>query len=134
MTILQDNVAVSRPVLLIGHPTAEYADLVCRYFDGRGWETHQATSGREVRAKARELSPDVIVLGTNLPDESGWLICEKLQQERSGRRVVLVAERWTTDYQHFADFVRASAVVHEEAGVQALAEAIEDPARVFALT
>jgi DNA-binding NarL/FixJ family response regulator len=134
MTALTENANVLRPVLLVAHPNAQYTEMVCRHFGRRGWVTEQAGSGKDVRARVRELAPAVIVLATDLPDESGWLICNKLIQENPDQRVILVARHWTAENRHFADFVKAAGLVHEEAGIQALAEAIEDPAPVFSMS
>lgn len=124
MTARKEEPGFSRPHLVLAHPNAAYAASVCRYYGRLGWETHLASSAHDARRLAEQLSPDVVVLGTDLPDESGWLTCGKLLQEYPGQKVVLVAGRSTPENRHFAAFVGAIALVQEEAGVQALAEEI----------
>jgi DNA-binding response OmpR family regulator len=122
MTALNESPFLHRPRLVMAHTNPGFAGSVCRYYRRRGWETHVAGSAHEVRLLARRLSPEVIVLGTDLPDESGWLTCGKLIHENPEQKVVLVADRSTPRNRHFAAFVGAAALVHEEAGVQGLAE------------
>jgi DNA-binding NarL/FixJ family response regulator len=113
-----------RPRLVLAHRRADYASSVCRFYGRLGWETHRAASAREARTLARCLAPAVVVLGTDLPDESGWLTCEKLLHERPGQKVVLVADRLTPATRQFAAFVGAAALIREEAGVEALADEV----------
>src|SRR5262249_51827815 len=124
MTALQAKPFVNRPHLVLAHPNAGYAGSICRYYRRMGWETHLARSAQEARVLARELAPAVVVLSTDLPDESGWLTCDKLLHERPGQKVVLVTARSTPANRHFAQFVGAAALVQEEAGMQALAQEI----------
>jgi DNA-binding response OmpR family regulator len=125
MTTLKEELTVGRPCLVVVYPNATYANAVCRYYRRRGWETHVAASAYEARQLAHALTPEVIVLGTDLPDESGWLICDKLLLERPEQKVVLVTNHSSPINRHFAEFVGAVALVHEEAGIQALAEEID---------
>jgi DNA-binding NarL/FixJ family response regulator len=78
-----------------------------------------------------ELAPSLIILGTELADESGWLTCDKLLKRHSSQKVILVADYWTPENRRFASFVGAAAVVHREAGFQALAEEIDGPAALL---
>jgi DNA-binding NarL/FixJ family response regulator len=124
MTALNESPCLSRPRLVLAHSDPGYAGSVCRFYRRLGWETHLASSAHEVRSLARRLSPEVVVLSTELPDESGWLTCDKLLHENPELKVVLVANRSTPRNRHFASFVGAAALVHEEAGVQTLADEV----------
>jgi DNA-binding NarL/FixJ family response regulator len=110
--------------MVLAHGRSEYADAICRHYGRLGWETHRANSAQHARTLARQLAPAVVVLGIELPDESGWLTCDKLLLERPKQKVVLVADRSTPTSRRFAQFVGASALIHEEAGVEALAEEV----------
>ena len=68
------------------------------------------------------LRPSLIVLGTELPDESGWLICDKLNRESTNSKVILVADEPDLPSQQFASFVGAAALVARHAGPSALLE------------
>jgi DNA-binding response OmpR family regulator len=125
MTPLKEELTANRPSLVVAYPKTGYTSALCRHYRLRGWEIHLAASGDEARQLAVQLSPEVVVLATDLPDESGWLICQKLLSERPDQKVVLVTNRTGPANQTFADFVGAVALVHEEAGIQALIEEID---------
>ncbi len=116
--------SMNRPQLVLAHASADYAQAICRHYNGLGWETHQVSSAREARTLAGELAPTAVVLGTELPDESGWLTCDKIRLDRPAQKVILVTDRSSPGNRRFAEFVGASALVHEDAGIEALAEQV----------
>jgi two-component system phosphate regulon response regulator PhoB len=46
-----------------------------------GWRTVQASTGKEALSRARNDSPDLILLDLNLPDVSGTEVCRELKQD-----------------------------------------------------
>ena len=124
MTALTDRKLITRPQLVVAHPNAGYAKSVSHYYHRLGWDSHLASSGLEARQLVRELSPAVVVLGTDWPGESGWLTCGKLLDEHPELKVVLVTERSTPINRRFASFLGAAALVNEEGGVHTLAEEV----------
>lgn len=131
--LVKENNSVERPRLVLAHADPVYAKSVGRYYRSLGWETHVADTGTEARRLARDHGPAIVVLGTNLPDESGWLTCDKMLDENPDQKVVLVSRGSTPNDRRFARFVGASALVHEQAGVQALAEHIGGPMTLAAM-
>jgi DNA-binding NarL/FixJ family response regulator len=113
-----------RPRLVLAQTHPEYTGLALRSFRRLGWDVHLAISGQDTRRLVRRLNPAVIVLGIDLPDESGWLTCEKLAQENPGLAVILVAGHQTPFHSDFATFVGATALVNEGDGVAALIEEV----------
>lgn len=113
-----------RPRIVFAHQRSAYADAISRHYGRLGWDTHEARSAWEARDLALKLSPAAVVLGVDLPDESGWLTCEKILLDRPKQRVVLVTNGSTPTNRCFAAFVGAAALVHEDAGIEALAEQI----------
>jgi DNA-binding NarL/FixJ family response regulator len=79
-----------------------------------------ANSGKELRRLVRALAPAVVVIDTDLPDESGWLTCAKLSREMPGQKVILVGTRASEEERRLAVFVGASALVCRDQGVAAL--------------
>src|SRR5437660_9043907 len=79
-----------RPRLVVAYADSSHAALSARLFRRLGWEVHLASSGPDARRLAQALAPEVVILDTQLPDESGWLTCAKLIQENGAQRVVLV--------------------------------------------
>ncbi len=124
MTALTDRTLIPRPQMVVAHANAAYAKSVSRHYHRLGWDCRLASSQLEARQLVRELSPAVVVLGTDWPGESGWLICGKLLDEHSDLKVVLVTENATHADRRFACFLGAS-LVNEEDGVPALAEEVE---------
>jgi CheY-like chemotaxis protein len=92
---------------------------LARSFRQRGWNVYVAKSGPVARRLARMVHADLVVLDTYLPEESGWLTCEKLTQDIPGIRVVLVDP--DPRRAGLAELVGAAAVVGSD-GVAALLE------------
>jgi DNA-binding response OmpR family regulator len=108
---IEDNTTY-RPCLILALPDADYADLACRSFRRRGWDVYRARTGPEVRRLARMIEPELVLLDTELPGESGWLTCDKLTREQPRTNVVLVAAASAPPDDQLAAFVGASALVN----------------------
>ena len=77
-------------------------------FRRQGWDVYTAHGGPEVRRLARMLGPQLVVLQADLPDESGWLTCDKLLRELPHVRVILVNSGLSAEGCRFATFVGAA--------------------------
>jgi CheY-like chemotaxis protein len=117
-----DNTVCCSPCLVL----AGFDAGIARAFRLRGWDVYPARSGPEARRLARMAEADLVVLDTFLPEESGWLTCEKLTRELPGVRVVLVDP--DPRRAELAEFVGAAALVGS-AGLSALMEL--DPAEAL---
>ncbi len=113
-----------RPVLIVAHGDSSFAALACGTFHELGWDVHQAESGPEVRRLTRAVEPRFVVLDALLPNESGWLTCDKMRLEFPEVRVVLVAVDPGFHEANFAVFVGAAALVNRHEGLQALLDEI----------
>ncbi len=91
-----------------------------RAFRRHGWDVYPARNGPEARRLARMVEADLVVLDTQLPLESGWLICEKLTREMPGVRVVLVDPEPDLQRAAQAEFVGASELVGRRDGLNRL--------------
>jgi CheY-like chemotaxis protein len=120
--------ALFRRRVVLAHSEAVYAALAGRHLRRHGWEVHLVGTGLEARHLARVLAPAVIVLGARLPDESGWLTCNKLVRDYPGLKVVLVGAHPTPEQHRFAAFAGAAALVSQDEGVQALIDEVHDTA------
>src|SRR2546430_3207193 len=65
-----------------------FAAWIARRLRRLGWGVHLARSAAEARRLTAELSPQAVVLDTRLPDQSGWLACEKRLCYEPSRTVV----------------------------------------------
>lgn len=117
----------SRPCLVLAHAQAGQAEASCRHLHRLGWEVHPARTAAEARRLTRTLSPDVVVLDTELSDESGWLMCAKLTSELPGQRVILVGPLPTRERAEFASFVGAEALIPAGPGLPGRLEELVAP-------
>jgi len=122
-TLMQKRVRFRDRVVVALSDTV-FAAWIARRLRRLGWGVHQARSATEVHRLTKEFSPQVVVLETQLPDESGWLTCEKILRDDSTVKVVLVASQWERSGQDFAEFVGAAALISQEDGVQALIDQV----------
>jgi DNA-binding NarL/FixJ family response regulator len=70
----------------------------------------------------------MVILDSELPDESGWLTCAKLTQEQPELHVVLVADHIDASSHQFAYYVGAAALVSRNDGLRALVDEARDVA------
>jgi DNA-binding response OmpR family regulator len=117
-----------RPRLVMAYADSAHAALSARHFRRLGWEVHLANSGPDARRLARTLSPEVVILDTQLPDESGWLTCAKLMMENGIQKVILVSPQATAEEHRLAATVGAAALVQRSHGVPALVDEVMDKA------
>lgn len=113
---------VHRPCVVLAHMDATYASETGRKLRRLGWDVYPAKGGPEARRLARMLDADLVVLGVDLGEESGWLTCAKLTRERPGGKVVLVGPQNDTRSHNMAAFVGASALVPCQESLAALVQ------------
>ena len=109
-----------RPRMVVAYADSVHAVLSARHFRRLGWEVHLASSGPDARRLADALAPEIVILDTQLPDESGWLTCAKLILENGAQKIVLVSAEATDEEQRLAETVGAAALVSRETGVPGL--------------
>src|SRR5437016_1909719 len=100
-----------RPRMIVAYADSAHAALSARHFRRLGWEVHLAGSGPAARRIADALAPEVVILDTQFPDESGWLTCAKMMLASGARTVVLVSEAVTPEEARLAQIVGAAAIV-----------------------
>lgn len=116
--------ATYRPVLILAYADSAHAVQCGRYFRRLGWEVHLVASATEARRLALETNPRVIVLDTDLPDESGWLACAKMTHEDPSRRIILLTPKATAEARQNLAKVNAAALASRADDVETLAETI----------
>lgn len=115
---------IGRQRLLVAHPDADYVARIGKQFRQLGWEVHSAASEGDIRRVTRAVSPAVLVLATDFPAESGWLICAKLTREHPGLQVILVGNSMTPDQVRFGAFAGGKALLEQAHGMRALIEEV----------
>lgn len=113
-----------RPQVVIAHSDTAYVLGVARAFRRHGWDAAIAAVGQEARRLAALHSARLVVLETDLPDESGWLTCAKLNVGDGGPAVILVAEEADECDADFAGFVGAARLVTRDEGLDPLLEEV----------
>ena len=88
----------------------------------QGWDVYQARTGPEARRLARMLEPELLLMATDLEQESGWLTCEKLTREQPRVRVFLVGDVAEQRNHDYAAFVGAVRLLDGRGSVQSLVE------------
>src|SRR4051794_36111874 len=97
-----------RPLLIVGYADSAHAVQCGRFFRRIGWEVRLVASAAEARRLVLTCHPHAVVLDTELPDESGWLLCAKLTHEDPDRRVFLLAPDCHTVPTHHLPSVKAA--------------------------
>ncbi len=114
MSMLSNVLRPEDPRLLLAHADLGFLVRAARILGRRGWSVHVAESAGEVRELVRQLTPEVVLLATRLPDESGWLTCDKLVRENPGTRVILLDTSPSEADRQFAEFVGAVGLMDED--------------------
>src|SRR5215831_5140131 len=125
---LKESSCRVRPCLVLAHADPLYAALVRQIFLRLRWNVHVTASGVEARELAAQLSPCMVILDTDLREESGWLTCAKLTQEQPDLRVVLVTDHVGPTSHAFAYYVGATSLVGRNDGLRALVNEARDVA------
>jgi DNA-binding response OmpR family regulator len=85
--------------LLIVEDDNDTSDMLRVYFETQGYHVMTAASGHEALDKARQQSPDLILLDVRLPDIDGFEVGKRLQDDLRTSRlsVIFVTERHERD-------------------------------------
>jgi DNA-binding response OmpR family regulator len=115
---------VYQPLLVLAYADSRHAVLSCRQLRRLGWQVHLTHDGAEARRLAQALDPALVVLDTDLPDESGWLTCAKLTLERPSQKVILVSPEVTAEGERYAAQAGAMALVPRSDDATALVQEV----------
>ena len=87
-----------RQILIVDdYPGARY--LRSRILSEGGYEVLEAGTGAEALAVARSLKPSLILLDVNLPDISGFEVCEQLKHDPTTAAIpiIQITGAWLTE-------------------------------------
>jgi CheY-like chemotaxis protein len=87
-----------RQVLIVDdYPGARY--LRSRILSEAGYEVLEASNGTEALAIASSVVPSLILLDVNLPDISGFEVCERLKQDpkTASIPIIQITGAWLTE-------------------------------------
>lgn len=72
---------MSQKIILLGEDDANIAEMYKIAFDKAGYNTIIAQNGEIVIKKAKELSPDILLLDINMPIMDGFEVLQKIQAD-----------------------------------------------------
>jgi CheY-like chemotaxis protein len=79
----------------------EHADGLTELLNLRGFETTRANSGHEGLELAAQLSVDAVLLDINLPDMSGYEVCQRLREDdRTANTAIIFHSGSSAAYKH----------------------------------
>jgi DNA-binding response OmpR family regulator len=76
------------PKLLIIDDDAHLRESLAEVLELDGFECHQAGAAKEGIAAAQKLEPEVVIMDIQLPDSSGFQICQELRKR--SKTVILI--------------------------------------------
>lgn len=83
-----------RPTLLIIDDDAHLRESLAEVLDLDGFECHQAgTAGSGIEA-AVKLNPDAVIMDIQLPDSSGFQICQTLRKRSKSTILIMMTGRF----------------------------------------
>jgi CheY-like chemotaxis protein len=120
---------VQRPRLLLAYADSTLAVRWVRHFRRLGWEVRMAATGAETCRALTQFQPSVLVVDSDLPDETAWRLCGKVNQAYPHIRVFLVG----ADASPFtpADNRSPAGALPAPAGVFARSPRVEDCAEII---
>jgi DNA-binding response OmpR family regulator len=117
-----------RPRIVVAYADSVYAAQCARHFRRLGWEVHLAHSGHDARRLAGLIEPQVVVVDTELPSQSGGLACAKAMSASGSYRVVLVSPAVGEGELRLAEEIGAAAIVARTEPVKALVDCVLESA------
>ena len=76
------------PKLLIIDDDAHLRESLAEVLELDGFECHQAGAAKEGLAAASKLEPEIVIMDIQLPDSSGFQICQELRKR--SKTVILI--------------------------------------------
>ena len=76
--------------ILIVEDDSDTSDMLCEYFDSRGYEVLTAAWGGDALELCRRIPPDVIILDIRLPDINGYDIYQELRSNLHTSRTPII--------------------------------------------
>jgi len=93
--------------ILVVDDTAENLRLLASILEPLGFEVRPATSGRQALAAAEHAPPDLVLLDVNMPEMSGYEVCEAFKARPELRDIPIV---FLTALSEISDKVKAFSV------------------------
>jgi DNA-binding NarL/FixJ family response regulator len=119
----QDATFRSAPRLVLGLGMSGLASAIENHFQMQGWEVVRTTCAAEAGRYARRHRTNAIVLPVEAGDESGLLICAKLNMLNKRARIILVGPE-NDRLMNFAKMAGAVGYIPSNCGTAAIVRAV----------
>ncbi|BAL26326.1 response regulator transcription factor [Azoarcus sp. KH32C] len=87
----------SSPLILVLEDEPDIANLICSALSGYGFRSESLRTGRELLARARQCSPDLVIVDLGLPDMDGMQVVRELQDGAPCAVLILTGRNDVTD-------------------------------------
>ena len=85
------------PLILVLEDEPDIARLICSALAGYGLRSEHVATGRELLARARQSSPDLVIVDLGLPDMDGMQVVRELQDGSPCAVLILTGRNDVTD-------------------------------------
>lgn len=85
------------PLILVLEDEPEIARIICAALNDYGFRNEHLRTGRELLARARQLSPDLVIVDLGLPDMDGMQVVRELQDGSPCAVLILTGRNDVTD-------------------------------------
>ncbi len=82
------------PKLLIIDDDAHLRESLAEVLELGGFECHQSSAAKDGLASAAKISPDVVIMDIQLPDSSGFQICQELRKRSKSTILIMMTGRF----------------------------------------
>ncbi|MBI4371301.1 MAG: response regulator transcription factor [Elusimicrobia bacterium] len=82
------------PKLLVIDDDAHLRESLAEVLELGGFECHQAGNAKDGLAAAQKLSPDAVIMDIQLPDSSGFQICQELRRRSKTMILIMMTGRF----------------------------------------
>lgn len=82
------------PKLLIIDDDAHLRESLAEVLELDGFECHQAGAAKEGISAAQKLEPEVVIMDIQLPDSSGFQICQELRKRSKTMILIMMTGRF----------------------------------------
>ena len=78
---------MTRPKLLLADDSSTIRDLVEQTFTDEGIDVTTVSNGDDAMRRFVDVQPDILILDVNMPEPTGYRICEMIKQDESTRHI-----------------------------------------------
>lgn len=113
-----------RPRMVFAYVDSVHAAQCGRFFRRQGWEVHLVADGSQVHRLVEYVGACIVVVDTELIKDADLQIWRQWLQDRSGIKLILLAQNSTTESRRLQEAFSATALFVREDAVESLGAAL----------